>query len=692
MDVGQQVGAHLFDEPVAAGEQLVFGEVPRPQRRQGAAQDACGLPRIRNHIRQQSRQSGEIEVWLATGFRDTERLLRVGAELVHVHGDACVGERRGIVRRKLRRLRPLQRFPIHMREKVALVIEQPPVVAFAGEDAREEDAPAKRRAPLHFHGHYIASRARRTRRTHQFAEVAHTFAGKSFAHFGDGFRHVLPVDEDMALIQRRAAFGKIFRLRLSEDAPNHLRQRRACGRLVEHRQHVGKGAIPAFLQRRLREDEPHGAGVRHQVMHGQFIFRAALLRHFALFRPERLMQKLPHVVRVNLARLSLVLARALHADEQDGSHVAMGFIPLAVGHRLQFRQLAVRGDERVFPVALPGVVQVQRELHHLLLLQSHTRRAVQHIALLLLRAVRRGREFEDEARVELRQRRAADGRERRVALVEDHRGTREAKHVAQALLHRWAAAPRAFGEVERAEIGHQLEQFLLRLEVILRREEAGIAPRVLKHLQDFRFLSCRRRHHHHEDAEVVFHIRLGESIAAPQQLHPPAAGAFQRHPVGMLAVGERLPRLRVNGVARHDPQHQPVSAAVVEPLQLLDAARGEIRLARAGGELEADIRHRTPDAIRTVQPRRNKERAAGILGLGQHAGSLVRVPRLAAPIHVRRLHLVLTRQLGELLRRVALRHERFEITREPLDRLFLIFEAFHGSLRLADSSSERPSQ
>ena len=182
-------------------------------------------------------------------------------------------------------------------------------------------------------------------------------------------------------------------------------------------------------------------------MHGQFILCAALLRHFALLRAEVVLQKLPHVVRVNLARLGLVPARALHADEQDGPHVAPRLVALGVREPLQLRELAVRRDERVLPIALPGVVQIQRELHHLLFLQRHSRHAVQHVALLLLCAVRCGREFKDETRVELRQRRAANGGESRVSLVENHGRAREAKHVAEALFHRRPAAPCAFREV-----------------------------------------------------------------------------------------------------------------------------------------------------------------------------------------------------------------------------------------------------
>ena len=41
----------------------------------------------------------------------------------------------------------------------------------------------------------------------------------------------------------------------------------------------------------------------------------AVHNRIALFRAERLVKKLPHVVRVDLARLRLVLAGALHADK-----------------------------------------------------------------------------------------------------------------------------------------------------------------------------------------------------------------------------------------------------------------------------------------------------------------------------------------------------------------------------------------
>ena len=67
----------------------------------------------------------------------------------------------------------------------------------------------------------------------------------------------------MAFVERRARrFGG---LRLAQNAPGQLCQRRERAPGSERAQHIGKRAIPAFRQRLLGNDGAHLAGRREQV-------------------------------------------------------------------------------------------------------------------------------------------------------------------------------------------------------------------------------------------------------------------------------------------------------------------------------------------------------------------------------------------------------------------------------------------
>ena len=106
------------------------------------------------------------------------------------------------------------------------------------------------------------------------------------------------------------------------------------------------------------ETEVSGALTRCQLKRGRtsfavdrdFRYDLLFYRHRAAVE-RRLRAFAPDVVHItgpgDVGTLGLVLARALHADEQDGPHVTPGLVALALGELLQRFQFAVRGDERV---------------------------------------------------------------------------------------------------------------------------------------------------------------------------------------------------------------------------------------------------------------------------------------------------------------------------------------------------------
>ena len=217
---------------------------------------------------------------------------------------------------------------------------------------------------------------------------------------------------DVALIQPTVA--RLASIGLAQNAAHELGERRLRSRIREHCQHIRERAIPALLQRLLRDDVADIALRRKQSPHVirflQLILLARLDRDHIRRHTVPLMQVLAHLFRVDVLCVALILARPLHLDQANRPDVfpclRFVFAGLCFEEIPAFRRI----QQRLFPIGRGLVVNVQIELDHSFALQRCAFHIHQHI-----RAFRRcGGQLQDKARIEALDRRA---RERAVSLL-----------------------------------------------------------------------------------------------------------------------------------------------------------------------------------------------------------------------------------------------------------------------------------
>ena len=220
-----------------------------------------------------------------------------------------------------------------------------------------------------------------------------------------------------------------------------------------------------------------------------------------------------------------------------------------------------------------------------------------------------------------------------MALVDDDDRADEAQDVAKALFQGNTMCPESLvRHIVHVEVQDFIGELAIANGIVHIGKERRELPAVLEHLQLFLGLSRRSLEHQQHDAQVLVHVVPGEGIAPLQQLHAPAGRAFQHLAVRMLAVGESLPRLRVDGVGRDHPEHEAGLALEVLDVQLLHRSAAEQRLAAAGRDLQADVGDGAFEAIQPAEVRRCDQLARGILGAGQRGVSGQRLPGVAAVV------------------------------------------------------------
>ena len=157
--------------------------------------------------------------------------------------------------------------------------------------------------------------------------------------------------EDVAFIQPGNA--GLPRVRLAEDAADELGQRALRAGVCQDGEDVGERAVPAFLQRLLGDDEPHGALARQQaagLVHLlQLVLLAGLDGDQLLADAGMAQQVVPDVLGVHHARPPLVPARALHLDEADGTDVDARVRLVRPGLLLEPLPVLDGGEQRVLP-------------------------------------------------------------------------------------------------------------------------------------------------------------------------------------------------------------------------------------------------------------------------------------------------------------------------------------------------------
>ena len=387
---------------------------------------------------------------------------------------------------------------------------------------------------------------------------------------------------DVAAVEGLAA-GQA-RVGLAHDPPDQLRDRSPGGRVIEHRQHAGERAVPAFHQRRAGDDPAHRAEFGQEIDAGKFVPLGGFHRHCVVGNPQGAYQIIPHVLGVDALPVALVLARAFHPHHRDGPYVATfaGLQRSRLG--VQIFQFVVRPRQRMGPFHLVETGHMDRKFYHLLGFQLEAADIDEEIADA---GVGRGGKLDDQTRVE-----AAD-RTREflprfpfpsiglVRLVEHHDGAQHLEDVEQAVLD---------GTVRRGalQVGMFIQQPRIAEQVITVRKQGRIAPGIAEHPQEILALpAVGRGQHQQHDAQIVRGVRRRERIVLFQQPDPAAAGALQHLAIGVLPVPQRRAGLFVDGASRGYPERQ--AGLPVQPFQ---RGGGEQGLAAAGRHLEADVGNR----------------------------------------------------------------------------------------------------
>ena len=289
----------------------------------------------------------------------------------------------------------------------------------------------------------------------------------------DGLRHFHILAEHVGAVERRL-IGQL-RSRLAQNAADHLRQRRLRCTAAEHGQHIGERAVPAFAKRVLGDDGAHAAIFREQIVFFQFLDFGGLPPHGIRLKPCRLCQVFVHIFGMHqfAGLLALVLAGQVHAHEHDRPDIAAGVLAQAPRVLRQLVQLIQRVLQHLLPRPLLLRDQPDRELDHFLVAQRQPGHVDENIRELALRC---GRQFEDEARIESGKCASRLCGVGVMAFVQNDDGPHDAQHIAEAVLDpaRRIAQVCCIRKVRDLKIGHAIEKGS-RSRQIVRREEGSEA-------------------------------------------------------------------------------------------------------------------------------------------------------------------------------------------------------------------------
>ena len=123
---------------------------------------------------------------------------------------------------------------------------------------------------------------------------------------------------------------------------------------------------------------------------------------------------------------------------------------------------------------------------------------------------------------------------------------------------------------------------------VLDGEKGGVAAAITEHFEEFLvpISVCGRKHEEH-DTEVVLNVLLREPVIFLEQFDASTRCPVQALPIRMLAVPKSIPRLRIDGFRRHEPQQE--SSAEFEATH---GFHTEQRLPTTCRHFETDMRNR----------------------------------------------------------------------------------------------------
>ena len=351
-------------------------------------------------------------------------------------------------------------------------------------------------------------------------------------------------------------------------------------------QHIGKRAVPAFTQGLRGDDVAHRAGAAGQVQLGQATFSAGG-HHHLLERDVQVVQQM-RAQHVHGHRLAAVLRLQQH----DGADVValvwagVGFFLLGLG--LQQALLLHRVEHGRLPAARV-FHQRNRHLDHVLGLQLLGRHMEQHIAA---PGNGRGRQLQDQRRVQALERLEAALGLGVVGLIDDHIGLAQRQPVGQAetrLAHKArqqaAAGPGLRHIVGRDQcIGQATQRRQRRRWLAAEMRLEGLGKGIdLALLGVVHPEALDGGHHHHGLGLEILRRQRGHAV---QIAHPHigAASLHQRRVERMARGGQGRQGLGADGITGHQPQRQRLRrVARPAPRQAADGMRGQQRLATAGG-------------------------------------------------------------------------------------------------------------
>ena len=423
------------------------------------------------------------------------------------------------------------------------------------------------------------------------------FQPEPLAHLLQQFGAPALETEDVAFVQPRHV--RLLRIRLPENATDELRQGALGTGVRQDRQDVGEGAVPAFLQRLLRDDEPNRTLARQQaagLVHGfQFVPLARLDRNVFRAHVGVPQQIVAGVVGVYHAWAALLFARALHLNQTDGADVGAGVGFVLARRGFQPGPVFDRREQRGPPIRAGAVPDVQVEFDHLLRVQGVAANIDQHVRAL----GRGGRQLHDQARIESFERLLGVRAVRLVSLVQHDQRAQQPQGVAERGLR--LPPPGAAAAREGVEIRHPCQQRRVSGAVVVRGEEAVEPPAVPKHAELRRGFPVGRRQHEHQHAKILPHVLRPEPARFFQDHGPAGRGEVELLPVRMVAVLQRRAGLCVDLRGRYDPQHEPGPLSPVMRVDQIDDLGCQQGLAAAGRNFQAEGRQRLAEAVRARQ-------------------------------------------------------------------------------------------
>ena len=118
------------------------------------------------------------------------------------------------------------------------------------------------------------------------------------------------------------------------------------------------------MQRLLGDDHAHLAGGREQFLVANFVFLAGFFADVGI-RKTQLRQKRARILRMDIARIHLVFAGALHLHQHDGADVAPRLALQQARFTLQRVELARTLGQAALPVSPAAHIHLNGQLDHL---------------------------------------------------------------------------------------------------------------------------------------------------------------------------------------------------------------------------------------------------------------------------------------------------------------------------------------